>query len=371
MRYHRFRKRNKDTSRNEKFSSGLYLLLPYDKLAVRIQETKGNNTMNINEIASLAGVSRATVSRFLNNGYVSEEKRQRIKKVIDETGYRPSAQAQTLRTKKTNLVGVIIPKINSDSIGRMVAGISLVLSQAGYQLLLANTDNNEKEEIKYLKVLAEKQVDGIILIGTVITGAHKKLLAALSIPAVILSQRLSGYSCVYYDDFQAARELTALLLETGTNVAYIGVTDRDEAAGRQRREGFLMAFEDCGKTAREELFSTGEFTMEAGRGQAEKLFSRYPEIDSVFCATDSIAVGVISWLQDQGKKIPEEVQIAGIGDSQISRVCVPRLATVHYYYKTSGQEAAKLLVDIMSGNSDARREIRMGYRLIPGKSTRE
>ena len=130
--------------------------------------------MNINEIASLAGVSRATVSRFLNNGYVSEEKRQRIKKVIDETGYRPSAQAQTLRTKKTNLVGVIIPKINSDSIGRMVAGISLVLSQAGYQLLLANTDNNEKEEIKYLKVLAEKQVDGIILIGTVITGAHKK-----------------------------------------------------------------------------------------------------------------------------------------------------------------------------------------------------
>ena len=85
--------------------------------------------MNINEIAKLAGVSRATVSRFLNDGYVSEDKKEKIRKVIEETGYKPSAQAQTLRTKKTNLIGVIIPKINSASISRMVAGISAVQSR--------------------------------------------------------------------------------------------------------------------------------------------------------------------------------------------------------------------------------------------------
>ena len=78
--------------------------------------------MNINEIAALAGVSRATVSRYLNNGYVSAEKREQIRKVIEETGYQPSAQAQMLRTKKTGFIGVIIPKINSDSISRMVQG---------------------------------------------------------------------------------------------------------------------------------------------------------------------------------------------------------------------------------------------------------
>ena len=96
--------------------------------------------MTINEIAEMAGVSRATVSRYLNNGYVSGEKSEKIRKVIEETGYQPSAQAQVLRTKRTKLVGVIIPKINSDSISRMVAGISSVLSDAGYELLLANTD---------------------------------------------------------------------------------------------------------------------------------------------------------------------------------------------------------------------------------------
>ncbi len=84
--------------------------------------------MTINEIAKLADVSRATVSRYLNNGYISEEKAQRVRKVIAQTGYVPSTQAQQLRTKKTKLIGVILPKINSESISRIVAGISLILS---------------------------------------------------------------------------------------------------------------------------------------------------------------------------------------------------------------------------------------------------
>ena len=87
--------------------------------------------MNINEIAKLAGVSRATVSRYLNDGYVSAEKRQIIRRVIEETGYQPSSQAQMLRTKKTKLVGVILPKINSNTISREVAGISDILTQKG------------------------------------------------------------------------------------------------------------------------------------------------------------------------------------------------------------------------------------------------
>lgn len=128
--------------------------------------------MNINEIAKLAGVSRATVSRYLNNGYVSDEKKERIQEVIDRTGYKPSTQAQTLRTKKTRLIGVILPKINSDSISRMVAGISVVLKEAGYQLLLANTENREKEELEYLRLFSENHVDGIILIATIITREH-------------------------------------------------------------------------------------------------------------------------------------------------------------------------------------------------------
>lgn len=327
--------------------------------------------MNINEIARLAGVSRATVSRFLNDGYVSGEKKEKIKKVIEETGYKPSAQAQMLRTKKTNLIGVIIPKINSDSIGRMVAGVSSVLSKAGYQLLLANTDNDEKEEVKYLKVLTENQVDGIILIGTVFTPAHKKVLKELEVPVVILSQSLPGYSCVYYDDYHAAYDLTRLLLQHSSNPAYIGVTERDEAAGRRRKEGFLDAVRDCKGVVKESNIAVGEFRMDSGYEQAGFLLSSDPEIDSIFCATDSIAIGAVTRLREMEKRIPEEIAVAGIGDSEISRVCVPKLTTVHYFYKTSGEEAARLLVNMLDSGDQIRREVKMGYQIMPGKTTRE
>ena len=131
--------------------------------------------MNINEIAKLAGVSRATVSRYLNDGYVSEEKREKIKKVIEETGYQPSVQAQTLRTKKTSLVGVVLPKINSDTISREVAGISDVLTARGYQMILANTNNNQEEELKYLSLFKERQVDGVVFFATMFKKNHKNM----------------------------------------------------------------------------------------------------------------------------------------------------------------------------------------------------
>ena len=150
--------------------------------------------ININEIAKLAGVSRATVSRYLNNGYVSEEKRNIIAKVIEDTGYIPSAQARILRTKKSKLIGVIIPKLDSQSISREILGINEALSKEGYQIILADTFNNEHKELEYLKVLQNNQVDGIILIATVFTKQHKKLLQELSIPVVIVGQYLKRYN---------------------------------------------------------------------------------------------------------------------------------------------------------------------------------
>ena len=113
--------------------------------------------ITINEIAKMAGVSRATVSRYLNQGSISQEKKEKIRRVIEETGYQPSVQAQTLRSKKTKLILVIIPKINSDSIGRMVEGISLILQEEGFRLLLACTNNKEKEEKSSKKSKKEKK----------------------------------------------------------------------------------------------------------------------------------------------------------------------------------------------------------------------
>lgn len=324
--------------------------------------------LNINEIAKLAGVSRTTVSRYLNDGYVSEEKKEQIRQVIEETGYRPSAQAQTLRTRKTQLVGVILPKISSDTVSRMVAGISDVLHENGYQLLLGNTNNSVEEELNYLKLFKERQVDGILFIATIFTRRHKKLLQECQVPVVILGQRLAGFSCVYHDDYHAALDITRRLINDAKHPAYIGVTTKDEAAGLNRKLGFEAALKEKGLKCPPEYMAEGDFSMEAGRERMAELLKAAPDLDSVFCATDSIAAGAMVSLWEAGKRIPEDVRICGLGDTQTARLVRPKLATVHFYYKTSGQEAAAMLVERMEAESSINKELKMGYEVIENDS---
>ena len=327
--------------------------------------------MNINGIARLAGVSRATVSRYLNQGYVSEEKKARIRQVIEETGYRPLSSAQTLRSKKTNFVGVIIPKINSDSISRMVSGISSALSREGYQILLACTDNQEKEELRFLTLFRENHVDGIILLGTIFTAEHRKALKNLSVPIVILSQYLKGYSCVYHDDYQAARNLAEYLARSGRRFGYLGVTQQDEAVGRERLRGVLDAAAAAGAILPKENILECRFQMESGFLQAKELLQRDPDLDTIICATDTIAVGALQYIKSAGKRVPDDIQIAGIGDSTLTRVTEPLLTTVHLHFEEAGTQAARLLVELIQNGKDAaHKEVKLDSRLIVQESTR-
>lgn len=326
--------------------------------------------MNINEIAKLAEVSRAAVSRYLNNGYLSEEKKERIKKVIEETGYRPSSQAQTLRTKKTRMIGVVLPKINSSSISRMVAGISEVLSANGYQMLLANTDNDIEEELNYLETFKENYVDGILFVATILTGRHRNLLGECRVPVVVLGQRLKGYSCVYQNDFQAAEELAGILLTGSKKPCFIGVTEKDEAVGKSRRAGYEAALAKQGTVCLPEQFAQADFSMEAGYRKMQEILDKVPETDAVFCVTDTIAQGAMACLADKGKKVPGQVRIAGMGDSALSKMTRPRLTTVHFHYKTTGAEAAKMLLEQLGGKKVIARELQMGYEIVEEESTR-
>ena len=327
--------------------------------------------MDINQIAQMAGVSRATVSRYLNNGYVSQEKRAAIRRVIEKTGYVPSRHAKTLRTGKTNVVGVIIPKINSASVSRMVAGITPVLNAEGYQVLLANTDNDAAREVDYLHLFSEKsQVDGVILIATVITNEHRDAISALPVPIVVLDQDVDVCSCVYQNDHDAMRDVTRIALRGAERPAYIGVFEEDVAVGQMRRRGFLDACAERGVEVPERALRIAEFSVDSGYEQAEALLGCYPELDSIVCATDSIAYGTLTCLREYGRRVPEDVAVTGIDDSEISQIVTPTLTTVHHHYKTSGAEAARMLVGFMSGNDYVARKVEMDYDVVARNSTR-
>lgn len=321
--------------------------------------------MNIAEIAGMAGVSKAAVSRYLNNGYISEQKREAIRKVVEETGYRPSVQAQTLRTRKTKMIGVIVPKISSASVARIVEGILTTLNENGYQMLLAIAQNDPAKELEYLQAFHSKQVDGIVLVATIFTPEHKRMLKSSAVPVVIVGQRLPGYCAVFHDDYHASYDLTMLLLNKGRRkLGYIGADLRDQAAGAERYRGFCDAARDMGCRKLEDNFVTAAFTVAAGYEQAGKLLDKCGSLDGVICASDTMAVGAMQYLREHGVRFPDQMLIAGHGDSEMARMTYPPLFTVHYFYEKSGETAVQMLMELLEGSEGAVKEIKLGYYIV-------
>ncbi len=327
--------------------------------------------MNISDIARLAGVSSAAVSRYLNNGYLSEQKSEAIRKVIEETGYTPSKQAQMLRTKKTNLIGIILPKIDSESISRMVSGISSVVSAAGYEILFANTENDDEKELGYLNIFKNNRVDGIILIATVLTKKHRDLLKTITVPVVILGQKSEQTPCIFHDDYHAAYDLATEFMKGGCKkIAAISVNKKDVAVGVNRLQGLLDAALDAKVSIDPERIKIGPFSMDSGYENAKLIMEKYPDTDAIFCATDSIAVGALKYLRDAGIAVPDQVSIAGFGYSRMSRIVTPSLSTVHFYYKTCGQKGADLLLSLLESKDVPVKAIQLNYEIIKQESIR-
>ena len=326
--------------------------------------------MNISEFAEYAGVSKSAVSRYFNNGYLSDDKREKIEKAIEETGYSPSISAQAIKTRVTKLVGVIIPKLSSESCARITEGISQVLYEHGYQILLVNTANDCNKEIEYLDLFRQNRVDGVIFLATVFTDVHRSLLKKMHIPVVITGQEYKGFSCVCHDDFGAAYALAELMLNKGAvRPAYIGVTDDDKAAGEARHKGFLKALADNDISLDKHNSVTAEFNIDSGYNCAKKIFSGREHPDCIFCATDNIAAGAILYCRENGIKIPEDVMICGVGDSKIGAITAVPLTSARLHYKTAGIEAAQMLLNSIGRASNVPKIMKLDYEIVEREST--
>ena len=341
--------------------------------------------MTIKEIAELAGVSSAAVSRYLNGGYISEEKKEQIRKVIEETGYHPSAQARILRTKRACLVGVVVPKINSESISRVTEGIGQVLSSRGYQMLLASTDNRPEKEIEYLKLFENYPVDGIILVGTMITGEHRKFLKNAKVPVVVVGQYTKYANCIYHDDYGAGKAMGKLAASLnrasgGGHIAYIGVTRDDKAAGAGREDGFRAGLKSEGIDLDDDYVRLSEFRTDSGYNAVLSLLEEKDDIDIISCATDTIAAGAIEAIHiydrraETAKGMEEKgrshrrITVTGFGDNHLLKAVTGGIPTIHFGYKTSGIRSAELLLDVIERGEKIPIEMKLGFRLVNGEA---
>ena len=325
--------------------------------------------LNIIDIAKLAGVSKSTVSRYLNNGYVSEEVRKKIQKVIEETGFQPQRHAKGMRTKKTNLIGVIVPKISTETIARVVEGMTEVFSPKGYDVLIANTNLSIEKEIEYLNIFKNNNVDGIMFLATKVTESHIKVMNEVQVPIVVVAQKVEGYPSVFHDDYNAAKECTKLLINEGhKNIGFIGVYEEDISVGYYRKKGYVDVLSEEGIELNNENLKIGNFSPQSGYELAKSLMERKDKPTAIFAVTDNIALGAIDYLNENNYKIPEDIAIIGMGDSRFSSFITPKLSTVHFHYKTSGIESAKIMYKMLENgigsSKNINENIKLNYRLI-------
>ena len=267
-------------------------------------------------------------------------------------------------------MGVIIPKLSSESCAREVEGISQVLSEQGYQLLLVNSANDPKKEVEYLELFRSNRVDGVIFLASVFTPLHDAVLKKMRVPVVIVGQEYKGANCVCHDDYKAAYTAEKLMLDKGCKKpAFIGVTEQDKAAGQARKDGFLHALSDNGINIEKSDMQTAEFKMDSGYKRALTLLRSGRRYDHIFCATDSLAAGALLACREQGLKVPEDIMIAGIGDSQLCNVTSTPLTSVHFHYRTAGIEAAQMLLNSLKRESSIPRTLTLDFELEEREST--
>ena len=331
--------------------------------------------MKISEIAAMAGVSSAAVSRYLNGGSISEEKKQKIRRVIEETGYVPNVAARSLRQQRSNSIGVVVPKINSDSVSNLLEGVSSVLSKSGYLTIFGNAGNDKKQELDYLRMMQEAKLAGVILMGTVLTPAHISFFKESNIPIVVCGQNHSSVSCIYHDDRRAAREITRHIIGKGRRrLAFVGAVEADVSVGLNRRIGVEEAMNEAGMNPAGLVRTQVHFTVEEGsKGMNEILDSGFVP-DGVICATDTLAVGAMKVLKERGYVIPDNVSVGGIGGGLAGTIISPTLTTVQLFHRESGEKAAQLLLSMIDYNREHPGErmpsthTMLGYKLIERES---
>ena len=304
----------------------------------------------INDVAQLAGVSTATVSRALSgNGHVSEATRQRVHAAALELEYVVSSNASSLATGRTKNVGIVIPFLNRWYYSAVIEGAESALLSHGYDLTLYNLGGGADERRSVFEhFLLRKRVDAVVAIALELTEAETGRLLDTNKPIVAIGGPLPGVRTLSLDDIAVARLATEHLLALGhTSIAFIGgdsASEMDFHVPTKRRLGYSAALEEAGVTVDPELFQAADFTLQGGYAAAKQLFGNpRKRPTAVFAASDEMAIGTMLAARDLGLRVPGDVSVIGVDDHELSDFF--GLSTIAQFPALQGRMAVDIIMD--------------------------
>jgi LacI family transcriptional regulator len=317
------------------------------------QEKKPQVT--IQDVAQLAQVSPATVSKVMNDApYVSEQTREKVRAAARKLNFRPNAIARSLKVKRTSTLGLITNDLEGVFTMSMMRGVEEAASSQGFSVFLCNSFGEASREKAHLEVLMDKQVDGLILMsGYKVRGRGAPALSVGSLPVVYLYQytRDIDVPCIIPDDRGGGQLGTEHLLSLGRRrIGFINGPTRYEAT-HHRLEGYQKALNAVGIPFDPTLIKVGSWDERAGYALCHELMALPQPPDALFCASDALAVGALDALHQLGRRVPEDVALLGFDNRNFSGHQRPPLTTIALPLYEMGKLAGELLLKAIETGS--------------------
>lgn len=330
---------------------------------------KQKNEATISDVAELAGVGTATVSRVLKgSGYVSAQAREKIAAAIKELDYTPSLIAQSLRRKSTQLIGLVISDIQNPFYPELVRGIEDEVQRLGYSLVLCNSDDNSDRESSYLEFLASHRAAGIIVSDDGMVARHRKKILNLNTHVIFVNlQKSDGkIPTLLSQDFEGGKMASAHLVECGyPKIIYIAnIYEKTQTS--LRLEGVKAG---AGKTSFEVLY--GKDGLTTGAKAAHQIMKSHKPPYGIVAHNDLTAIGAMHALMESGIKIPEDVGIVGYDNIAMSAYVSPGLTSISQNQYSLGREAMRLLEQMIKSGKITKKPPLIQSEIVIRQSTKK
>lgn len=308
-------------------------------------------TPTLDDVAQLAQVSTATVSRCLNApDRVSQDTRQRVMQAVEHLGYTPNFGARVMAAKRTYTIGAIIPTMENAIFARGLQAFQETLHARGYTLLVSSTSYRPEVEAEQVRTLVARGADGLLLIGHERDPAIYQYLAQQNVPALVAWAFLEGHAqpSIGFDNRAAMRALAEQVLDLGhQRIGVISAVSVGNDRATQRLLGIRDALKMKGLDEDALCVIETPYAIENGKAAFEQLMATDPPPSVVMCANDVLAAGALQGARAMGLSVPKDVSVTGFDDIELAQVVTPSLTTVHVPHREMGHRAAAELVRLV------------------------
>ncbi len=326
---------------------------------------------NIKDVAKRAGVSISTVSRVINDSkVVRPETHVKVMKAIEELGYKPNAIARSLKVKNTKTIGILIPDISYNFYPEVVRGVEDIANMYSYNIFLCNTDMEEDKVIQYFEVMAEKQVDGIVFMGNMVSEELAAKIKLYDIPTILIGADYGQLPSITIDHVAASKTLVSYLIKKGhEKIALITGKMVDPIVGTARLAGYKKAMMEAQLPIRDEYIVEGGHRYKSGYTCAQQLLSLEDRPTAIFAASDEMAFGVIRVAMENGISIPGELAVVGFNNIDMSGKIFPALTTIAQPMYEMGAIAMRVLTKILNEDGPEQSKIVLDFSLVERETT--